>query len=250
MPELIEVTEAEHACVITLRRPAKLNAISNAMEGELCAAVASDAVRGAPAVVFTGGADFFSAGADVHEMRGQDPDAIISYYGMTGDFAERIADLPQPTFAAISGWCLGGALELSLATDFRIADETAVFGLPEVELGILPSSGGTHRLVRLLGPARAKELILLRSRVSAADAYRIGLVCELTESGVTPLDRALELCERLASLPPLAVKVTNQVVDVMAEASRAAGLGLERLAYGMLAQTDDAEHAMAGRLRD
>ncbi len=107
MPDLIEVTETEHACVITLRRPAKLNAISTAMEAELCSALASDSVRGAPAIVFTGGADFFSAGADVHEMRGQDPDAIIDYYDKTGDFAERIADVPQPTFAAISGWCLG-----------------------------------------------------------------------------------------------------------------------------------------------
>lgn len=249
MPELIEITQAEHACVITLRRPAKLNAISTAMEGELCDALASATVRDAPAVVFTGGEQFFSAGADVHEMRGQDPDAIMGYYGVTGDFAERIADVPQPTFSAISGWCLGGALELALATDFRVADETAVFGLPEVELGILPSSGGTHRLVRLLGPARAKELILLRQRVSAADAYRIGLVCELTEPSVSPLDRALELCARLAALPPLAVRVTNQVIDVMAEASRGAGLGLERLAYGMLAQTDDAQHAMAERLR-
>ena len=122
-------------------------------------------LRDAPCVIFTGGPRVFSAGADLDEMRGLDPAAIIASYRATGDFAERVADLPQPTFSAISGYCLGGGLELALATDFRIAEHGAIFGLPEVGLGILPSWGGTQRLVRLLGPARAKELILLRERV-------------------------------------------------------------------------------------
>ena len=91
------------------------------MERELCDALASDELRAASVVVFTGGPDVFSAGADVTEMRDQDPAAIIGYYRGTGDFAERVADLPQPTLSAISGWCLGGGLELALATDFRIA---------------------------------------------------------------------------------------------------------------------------------
>jgi enoyl-CoA hydratase/carnithine racemase len=245
MPELVAVEQRESACVVTLTRPAKLNAISGAMERELCDALMSDAVRGAPCVVFTGGPELFSAGADVHEMRGQDPAAIVHYYRGTGDFAERVADLPQPTLSAISGWCLGGGLELALATDFRIAAPAAVFGLPEVEIGILPSSGGTHRLVRLLGPGRAKELILLRSRIDAAEALRLGLI---TEVAADPLARALELATRLASLPALTVQVTRQVVDLMPEASRGAGLALERLAYGLLAQTEDTDRALAQRL--
>jgi enoyl-CoA hydratase/carnithine racemase len=246
MPDLVTLETGPSACVVTLCREDKLNAISVAMERELCAALETDELRSAPCVIFTGGPNVFSAGADVNEMRGQDPAAIIAYYRATGDFAERVADLPQPTLSAISGWCLGGGLELALATDFRIADAGAVFGLPEVEIGILPSSGGTHRLVRLLGPGRAKELILLRSRVSADEALRLGLVTEVVDR---PLAHALQLAERLASLPALAVQVTREVVDVMAEASRDAGLALERMAYGLLAQTGDADRAIAARLQ-
>jgi enoyl-CoA hydratase/carnithine racemase len=245
MPDLVALQTDGPACVVTLTRPAKLNAISNAMERELCDALASDELRAASVVVFTGGPEVFSAGADVTEMRDQDPAAIIGYYRGTGDFAERIADLPQPTLSAISGWCLGGGLELALATDFRIADPGAVFGLPEVEIGIVPSSGGTYRLVSLLGPARAKELILLRDRIDAVEALRLGLVTELADDA---LQRSLRLAERLASLPRLAVQLNKGVVDRMAEASRGAGLALERLAYGLLAQTPDADQAMAKRL--
>jgi enoyl-CoA hydratase/carnithine racemase len=245
MPELVRLETRGPACVVTLHRPAKLNAISNAMERELCDAIASDQLRAASVVVFTGGPDVFSAGADVTEMRGQDLAAIVDYYRGTGDFAERIADLPQPTLSAISGWCLGGGLELALATDFRIADPGAVFGLPEVEIGIVPSSGGTYRLVSLLGPARAKELILLRDRIDAAEALRLGLITEVADDA---LERSLQLAERLASLPPLAVQLNKGVVDRMAESSRGAGLALERLAYGLLAQTPDADQAMANRL--
>jgi enoyl-CoA hydratase/carnithine racemase len=92
---------------------------------------------------------------------------------------ERFAALPQPTIAAISGYCLGAGLELALAADFRIADETASFGFPEIGLGILPSSGGTQRLTRAAGPARAKELILLRERLTAPEALAAGIVTEL-----------------------------------------------------------------------
>ncbi len=199
-------------------------------------------------MIFTGGPHVFSAGADVNELGGLDPASIVTYYDGTGDFPERVADLPQPTFTAISGYCLGGGLELALATDFRIADESAVFGLPEVELGILPSWGGTHRLVRLLGPARAKELILLRERFSAAEAHRIGLLNDVVAKGAA-LDRALEYAARIATLPALAVRVTGRLIDAMPEASRLAGLELERLAYGLLAQDPEA-NAAAARVRD
>jgi enoyl-CoA hydratase/carnithine racemase len=247
MSELIELRRHERTCVVTLRREQKLNAISGEVERELCAALDSAELREASCVVFTGGPSVFSAGADLNEMRGLDPESIVSYYEGTGDFAERVADLAQPTFSSISGYCLGGGLELALATDFRIADEGAVFGLPEVGLGILPSSGGTHRLVRMLGPARAKELILLRERLSAAEAHRIGLVTEVVGEGEA-LARALAHAERLAALPQLAVRVTKRVIDSMADGSRTAGLELERLAYGLLAQTHDADAATAKKL--
>jgi len=245
--ELIELRRDQQTCIVTLRREQKLNAISGEVERELCSALDAPEVRDAACVVFTGGARVFSAGADLNEMSGLDPAGIVSYYQGTGDFAERVADLPQPTFSAISGYCLGGGLELALATDFRVAEQAAIFGLPEVGLGILPSSGGTHRLVRMLGTARAKELILLRDRVSAEEAHRIGLITELVGEGEA-LERALAHARRIAELPQLAVRVAKRVTDSMAESSRAAGLELERLAYGLLAQTADADEAVTRRL--
>jgi enoyl-CoA hydratase/carnithine racemase len=242
MPELVEVRRAPAACVLVLNRPEKLNAISSAVERELLAALESDAVAASRCVVFAGAGRAFSAGADLTEVSRQDPAGIAAYYRDTGDVYERIAALRQPTIAAIHGYCLGGALELALAVDFRVADEAAVFGLPEVELGILPSSGGTHRLVRIVGPARAKELMLLRERFDAVEALRLGVVTEVVPEGGA-LARALVLAERLASLPPLAVSITKQAADLMAESSRDAGVALERIAYGMLAQTDEARGA-------
>ena len=169
--------------MLTFQREEKLNAISTGVERELLAAFEGDDVRQSRCVVFAGGERAFSAGADLKEARDESPGGIDAYYRDTGDVYERIAALPQPTFSAISGWCLGAGFELAMATDFRIADETAVFGLPEVELGILPSSGGTYRLVRALGPSRAKELMILRPRVDAAEAFRLGVVTELVPAG-------------------------------------------------------------------
>ena len=232
------------ACVLELRRERKLNALSTALEEALGDALEHPEVKASACVVVTGGARAFSAGADVEELRGQDPASILAYYRETGDVYERVAGLPQPTIAAISGYCLGGGLELALACDFRVADAGATFGLPEVAIGIVPSSGGTHRLVRMLGTARAKELVLLRDRVDAEEAHRLGLVTETAPEGEA-LDRSLALAERLGELPPLAVAVAKEAIDAMAESSRAAGLGLERLAYGMLAQTEDAREAAA-----
>jgi len=246
MAELIELRRERHACVVSFRREAKLNAISQQLEQELIDALAAPELREAACVVFTGGPRVFSAGADLNEMQGLDPASIVSYYEGSGDFAERVAALPQPTFSAISGYCLGGGLELALATDFRIAAPGAVFGLPEVGLGILPSSGGTHRLVQLFGAARAKELILLSDRLDAEQALRIGLVTELADD---PLHRALQHATRLASLPQLAVRVTKRVIDAITSGSRASALELERLGYGLLAQTPEAGGETAKRLR-
>lgn len=247
MPEVVTLEPHEHACVIRLQRPAKLNAISEQVERELCDALERPDVREAPCVVFTGGEKVFSAGADLSETRGYTPGEVLATYRGTGDFAERVADLAQPTLSAITGDRIGGGLELALATDFRIAEEGSDFRFPEVALGILPSWGGTQRAVRLLGPARAKELILLRERVDAQAALSLGLVTEVVPSGGS-LPRALELAERLSGLPRLAVSVTKQVIDALPETSRTAGLGLERVAYGLLAQTGDATHALTARV--
>jgi enoyl-CoA hydratase/carnithine racemase len=250
--ELVQVRRVGDVGILTLHRPEKLNAISTAVERALETALDHDSVRSSRALVLAGEGRAFSAGADVSEFSDRDVDAIIAYYRETGAVYERFARLPIPTFAAIHGYCLGGALELALAADFRIADGTAVFGLPEVALGILPSSGGTHRLVRLLGSARAKELAFLRDRLDAGESLRVGLVTEVVAEGAA-LERALELATTLAKLPALAVSLTKEAIDAMGESSREAALLVERIAYAALAQTDDARaglESFADRRRD
>jgi enoyl-CoA hydratase/carnithine racemase len=242
---LMEVERRGAVCVVALRREGKLNALSTALESALGEALASDDVRSSACVVITGGERAFSAGADVDELRDRRPEDVVAYYRDSGDVYERVAALAQPTLSAISGYCLGAGLELALATDFRIADETAIFGFPEVSIGILPSSGGTQRVTRLLGSARAKELTLLRARLDAGRALSAGLVTEVVPEGGA-LDRALELAAGLAELPALAASLTKQAIDAAAESSREAGLLIERLAYGLLAQTDDARERGAG----
>jgi enoyl-CoA hydratase/carnithine racemase len=242
MGGLVEIRREGPVCVLTLRREEKLNALSAALERELGRALDSPEVSESRAIVLAGAGRAFSAGADVTEFRDNDPAAILAYYRDSGAVYERLAALPRPTIAAIHGYCLGGGLELALACDFRVAEESAVFGLPEIGLGILPSSGGTHRLVRMLGPARAKELILLRDRFSAEEALSFGVVTEVVPEGGA-VARSLELAERLAALPAQAISTTKRVIDLMPDASAQAGLSLEALAWGMLAQTEDADEA-------
>jgi enoyl-CoA hydratase/carnithine racemase len=242
MPEGLDVTRDGAVCVLTFQRPEKLNAISTTVERALLEALDGPEVGESRAVVFAGDEQVFSAGADMLEGRDESPGGVDDYYRDTGDVYERIASLPQPTFAAISGWCLGAGFELALATDFRIADETAVFGLPEVALGIVPSSGGTYRLVRALGPARAKELLLLKPRVDAAEAFRLGVATEMVAAGQA-LPRALELARQVAELPPLAASAAKRAADAIAGSTREAGILVERLAYAALAQTGEAKEA-------
>jgi len=232
-------------CIIWLKRPEKLNALSSAVERALDEAISSADVTHSGAVVIAGEGRAFSAGADVSEFADRDPEAIARYYRETGGIYERVAGLTQPTLAAVHGYCLGGGLELALATDLRIADETAVLGFPEVALGILPSSGGTVRATRLVGPAKAKELILLGGRIDAAQALVAGLVTEVVAAGGA-LERAVELAQALAELPRLAVSVAKQAIDAVPESSREAALVIERLAYGLLAQTDAAREKGGG----
>ncbi len=245
MSGLVLAEREREVCILTLMRPEKLNALSSELERDLANAISSEEVRRSRAVVLAGAGRAFSAGADVNEMRDATPAGILRYYAELGEVYERFACLPQPTVAAIHGFCLGGGFELALAADFRVAERSAIFGLPEVEIGILPSSGGTHRLVRLLGVARAKELILLRSRIEAEEALRLGAITEVVDDG-RALERATELATRLAELPPLAVQLAKQAVSLMAESSREAGLAVERLAYGVLSQTEEHREATEG----
>jgi enoyl-CoA hydratase/carnithine racemase len=242
---VVEIAREGEVAVLRLNRPEKLNAISSEVERALHDALESEDVRTSSALVVAGNGRAFSAGADISEFEGRSPEDVLRYYRETGGVYEELAALPQPTIAAIHGYCLGGALELAVALDFRIADESAVFGFPEVSLGILASSGGLHRVTRLLGPARAKELFLLAERFDADEARRAGVVTEVVEEG-NAYQRALEVAVRLAALPRDAVAVTKQAIDAVSESPREAALLIERLAYAALAQTQAARDAAAG----
>jgi len=231
---LVLVEEHGPAALVRLNRPEKLNALSTALERELGAALSDERVRAAGAVVFAGSERAFSAGADLGEVQEARAADALAYYNDTGGVYDRIAALPQPTIAAIRGWCLGGGFEMALACDFRIADRAAMFGLPEVEIGILPSSGGTMRLVKAVGAARAKELILLRRRLPAAGLVEMGLVSEVTDGDPEP--RALAVAAELAALPRLAVELAKKAADAAADSSREAALLIEQLAYAALAE--------------
>ncbi|HXY44902.1 MAG TPA: enoyl-CoA hydratase/isomerase family protein [Acidimicrobiales bacterium] len=242
----VEVEARGKVALVTLQRHRKLNALSGAMEEALAGALESPEVTGSRSFVITGGPQVFSAGADVSEMSDVDPESIFAYYRASGGVYEAVASMPQPSVSAISGYCLGGGLELALATDFRVADETAVFGLPEVSIGILPSSGGIHRLVRMLGTARARELVLARGRLPAREALALGLVTEVVPAGEA-LARALELAGELAELPPLATALARRAIEAAGESSRDVALLVEQLAYAALSYTPVIDRRGSGR---
>jgi enoyl-CoA hydratase/carnithine racemase len=229
----VEVTREDEVAVITLRRERKRNALSTHMENELLRALRSPQVESSRAVVVTGGDTVFSAGADVTELREMTPQAIADYYRTSGSVYEVLAGLRQPTVAAITGYCLGGGLELALAADIRIADPAAVFGFPEIGIGILPSSGGVTRMARIAGAGRARDLVLRGRRFDARQAEQWGIVSEIAAPG-EHVKHATAVAHELAAHPPLALSITKQVLDVSLDAPREAALLLEQLAYSVL----------------
>jgi enoyl-CoA hydratase/carnithine racemase len=230
---LVRLHDHGDVVVVQLDRSAKLNALSTALEQELLDVVRSATVRKSRAVVFTGSPKAFSAGADTSQLPEMTPERIAAYYRGSGSLYEVVARLPQPTVAAVSGYCLGAGFELALACDVRIADVGAQFGFPEVGLGILPSSGGLTRLVRAVGPAVARELVLMGERFSAEEARRLGLVREVVPEGQT-VKTALERAGHLAGQPAMAVAWTKAAIEAAAESSSATSLLIEQLAYAAL----------------
>lgn len=233
-PDLVRLQEHGDVVLLQLNRPHKLNALSTALEQALRDALTSPAVLASRAVVITGSSRAFSAGADTSELAQMRPESIAAYYRGSGSVYEAVAHLPQPTVAAVSGHCLGGGLELALACDLRVADASASFGLPEVGLGILPSSGGLTRLVRMVGPAATRDLVLTGDRFDAARARELGLV-RLVDGAALPA--ALELAARLAAQPPLALAWTKAAIEAAGESSTSASLLIEQLAYAALNRT-------------
>jgi enoyl-CoA hydratase/carnithine racemase len=243
MGEFVRVEVAERIATIRLDRP-KMNALNGQMQGEIAEAAARvGADDEVSAVVIYGGERVFAAGADIKEM------ADLSY----GQMAERsarlqasftaVAQIPKPVVAAITGYALGGGLELALCADFRVLGESATVGQPEILLGIIPGAGGTQRLPRLIGPAKAKDLIFSGRQVAAADALAIGLADKVVPDAEVHA-AAIDLVKQYAGGPSLAIRAAKQAVDAGLEVDLATGLEIERLQFSALFSTEDQKSGM------
>ena len=226
---------------LTLVNP-PLNLITEALLHELAAAldVLETAAPGdVRAVVVTGSGDrAFSAGSHVGEFESQRGPAGRERHELESGVASRLAELPMPTIAAIEGNALGGGLELALCCDIRIASERARLGLPEVRLAVTPGAGGTQRLPRVVGSARARELILTGRVVTAEEAERIGLVHQVVPAGEA-LAAADSVAAEIALRGPLAVREAKRLIDLSTETSLDAGLAAELEASERIFATDD-----------
>lgn len=217
-----------------------MNAFDTAQRGELAARVRELAdSRAVRAVVLYGGERLFAAGADVGALAAMDPEEVRGWNRALQRTFDEVARLPVPVVAAITGYALGGGLELALAADYRVAADDAVLGQPEVQLGIMPGSGGTQRLTRLVGPSRAKNLLMTGRRVGADEALRLGLVDEVVPAGEVH-DTALRYARRLAEGPAAALEAIKEAVDHGADSGLSAGLALERSLFTGVFGTADA----------
>jgi enoyl-CoA hydratase/carnithine racemase len=226
---------------LTLMNP-PLNLVTRELLGELDAALATleaadpGDVR---AVVLTGqGERAFSAGSHVGEFEVQRGSVGRARHELESGVATRLSRLPMPTIAAIEGDALGGGLELALCCDLRIASERARLGLPEVRLAVTPGAGGTQRLPRVVGPARARELILTGRILDAAEAMRIGLVTEVVPAGQA-IDRAVEIGATIAQRGPVAVREAKRLIALASDLPIDAGLAAELDASDRVFATDD-----------
>jgi enoyl-CoA hydratase/carnithine racemase len=226
--------------LVRLDRP-KANALSVAVLGQIFSA-ASELHDDPPgAVVLWGGRRIFAAGAEIAELDGAGADSVGASF--TRALAS-LASLPRATIAAINGYALGGGLELALACDFRVCAEDSRLGLPEVLLGLLPGGGGTQRLPRLIGPSRAKELIMTGRQVAATEALSVGLVNRVAAPDDV-LDLALEWAAELARGPLVAHGLAKGVIDGGLEGTLADGLASETEAFSTVARTEDASRGIA-----
>jgi enoyl-CoA hydratase len=230
--------------VIRLDNP-KVNALSTALLAELEAAAVALTDDPPGAVVVTGGDRLFAAGADITEFGG--PDDARTVGGAFVRALDAVAAIPRCVIAAVSGFALGGGCELALACDLRIASQRAKFGQPEILLGIIPGGGGTQRLARLVGPARAKDLILTGRQVGAEEALRIGLVDEV----VAPDDlheRAYALAAELAAGAVVAQGLAKQAIDAGLQGDLPDGLAIEQQLFAEVFDTEDARIGVASFL--
>lgn len=245
MAELLTLDRRPDGVALITLANGKVNALSTELLGEIRTAAGELTATPPGAVVITGGDRLFAAGADISQFGGPDEAAAIGEAFHTA--LDAVAAIPRFVIAAVSGYALGGGCELALACDYRIVSERAVFGQPEILLGIIPGGGGTQRLPRAIGAGRAKEMCLTGRQVRAEEALRIGLADEV----VAPeelTDRAIALAAEVASGALSAQAICKRVIDDGLDASLADGLALERQAFVEVFHTDDAATGVASFL--
>jgi enoyl-CoA hydratase/carnithine racemase len=228
---------------IRLDRP-KMNALDAQMQEEIRAAAHEAAERrDVAAVVVYGGEKVFAAGADIKQMRDMSYTDMVDRSGALQSSLTAVARIPKPTVAAITGYALGGGMELALCCDLRVCAGDAKLGQPEILLGIIPGAGGTQRLPRLVGPARAKDLIFSGRFVAAEEALAIGLVDEVTLAGEV-YEAARRRVERYVGGPAYALRAAKEAVDRGLEVDLETGLEIERIQFAALFATQDRSTGM------
>ncbi|MET3861630.1 enoyl-CoA hydratase/carnithine racemase [Dietzia sp. 2505] len=243
MYEFLSLDVTDGLAVVTLDRP-PVNALSRGMQEELRTVAQEVSGRSdVDAVVFTGSERVFAGGADIKEMRQMPYAQMLTEARELQSAFTAVAEIPQPTVAAITGAALGGGMELALCCDRRIAAERAKLGQPEILLGIIPGAGGTQRLTRLVGPAVAKDLCLTGRTLTAAEALELRAVEEVVPDGQAT-GRAIEWARQFVGGPRMALRAVKEAVDRGIEVDLTTGLSIERALFAALFATEDREVGM------
>lgn len=243
----IRVERRETIAIWTLARPDRMNALSRAAVRELYR-LARDAStdKTLRAVIITGEGDkAFCAGADLKERQSMTEDDVRDFLSLYRVAFGAIDALGVPVIAAINGVAFGGGLELALACDFRVATHSAKIGLTETSLAIIPGAGGTQRLPRIVGEARAKEMVIFAQRLSAEEALAVGLINRVALEGTSALDAALAMAAPLSNAAPIAMAAALEAIDRAADTSLEEGLTIERRCYERTLVSQDRNEALA-----
>jgi len=242
MAEFVTLETTDGIGTIRLNRP-PVNALNDQVTEELAAAAREAAADEVRAVIIYGGEKVFAGGADIKMMAEAGYAEMAARGARLQGAVNLLAALGKPVVAAITGYALGGGLEVALAADFRIAGERARMGQPEILLGVIPGAGGTQRLPRLIGPAKAKDLVFSGRMVNAAEALELGLVDQVVPDAEV-YSAAVDMVKRYATGPALALRAAKQAIDSGLGVDLATGLELERVQFAALFGTDDQRAGM------
>lgn len=250
MSNLIEIEERVSNFWITLNRPEKRNALNRQLLREL-----SDTLeeikedKSIRTVILRGAGDeAFCAGADISMLREMDAYEAFMFSQSNQRIFNKIEEFPKPVIASIDGFALGGGLELAMACDLRIASRNAKFGQPEINLGIFPGSGGTQRLVKLVGVGKAKEMLMLGEVISAEEAKEIGLIHEVVPRKELK-EKTKKIAEKLSKKPPIALALLKHITKYGGNMPPSVGEKLESLGFGAIFSTDDAKRGLESFLK-